>query len=199
MHPLVFHPRSKAVRDTTYTECQSRGIPVVTNMQSRALPFDVRALADGTLVGISKSGDHVFLQDDELEILLGSPDELPPKRKAELAARFFLPNHGRNRGKERLLAARRAAKRETVDAGPSLHIIVPTLQCGHTCQYCQVSRAQTDSGFSMSLPALDAACERIWESNADVLTVEFQGGDPLLRFDLIVLAVEKLTHMNQQG
>jgi His-Xaa-Ser system radical SAM maturase HxsB len=51
----------------------------------------------------------------------------------------------------------------------------------------------------MSPAALDAACERIWESNADVLTVEFQGGDPLLRFDLVVRAVENLTQMNQQG
>jgi His-Xaa-Ser system radical SAM maturase HxsB len=199
MHPLVFHPRSKVIRDTSSTECQSRGIPLVTHLQSWTLPFDVRTLADGTLVGISQSGDHVFLQNGELDILLGGHDELPPKRKAELAARFFLPNHGRNIGKERLLAARRAAKRETVAAGPSLHIIVPTLQCGHTCQYCQVSRAQTDSGFSMTPETLDAACERIWESNADVLTVEFQGGDPLLRFDLIVRAVEKLTQMNQQG
>lgn len=98
-----------------------------------------------------------------------------------------------------MLVARRAAKRETVAAGPSLHIIVPTLQCGHTCQYCQVSRAQSDEGFSMTPAALDAACERIWESDADVLTVEFQGGDPLLRFDLIVRAVEKLTQLNNEG
>jgi His-Xaa-Ser system radical SAM maturase HxsB len=116
-----------------------------------------------------------------------------------MAARFFIPNHGRNTGKERLLASRRAAKRETVAAGPSLHIIVPTLQCGHTCQYCQVSRAQTDLGFSMTPEALDAACDRIWESAADVLTVEFQGGDPLLRFDLIVRAVERLTQLNHEG
>ena len=124
---------------------------------------------------------------------------LEPRRRAEMAARFFLPNHGRNVGKAMLLAARRSAKRETVTAGPSLHIIVPTLQCGHTCQYCQVSRAQTDTGFSMSPAMLDAVCDRIWESRADDLTVEFQGGDPLVRFDLIVRAVEKLTRLNCDG
>ena len=136
---------------------------------------------------------------DEIADLYEDPDRLSLKRKAELAARFFLPNHGRNNGKERLLAARRAAKRETVTAGPSLHIIVPTLQCGHTCQYCQVSRAQTDTGFSMTPALIDAACQRIWESSSETLTVEFQGGDPLLRFDLIVRAVETLTRMNHAG
>jgi hypothetical protein len=155
MHPLVFHPRSKPSRNTSLTEGQSGCTNVNTHVRSGILPFDVRTLDDVTLVGISASGDHLFLQRAELDTLLDDPDALPPKRKAELAARFFLPNHGRNIGKERLLAARRAAKRETVVAGPSLHIIVPTLQCGHTCQYCQVSRAQTDSGFSMTpAPAL---------------------------------------------
>ncbi|MBD8532930.1 MULTISPECIES: His-Xaa-Ser system radical SAM maturase HxsB [unclassified Massilia] len=199
MHPLVFHPRVKEGHTTALIERPRGSKALATNTQGRKLPFDLRTLADGTLVGISASGDHAFLQRSELKALIDDPAMLPLMRKAELAARFFFPNHGRNLGKERLLAARLAAKRETVAAGPSLHIIVPTLQCGHTCQYCQVSRAQTDLGFSMTPEMLDAACARIWESTADVLTIEFQGGDPLLRFDLIVRAVEKLTRMNHEG
>lgn len=163
------------------------------------LPFAVRHLPDGSLVGVSESGDHVFLSQSELETLRTDPTRIDMYRRAELAARFFIPNHGRAVGMERLLRARRAARRETVTAGPSLHIIVPTLQCGHTCQYCQVSRSQSDTGFSMTPVQLDAACERIWESSADVLTVEFQGGDPLLRFDLIARAVTTLTEFNRAG
>lgn len=163
------------------------------------LPFDTRRLPDGTLVGVSTSGDHVFFTQAELDALYADPANLSLHRRAELAARFFLPNYGRNLGKARLLQARRAARRETVTAGPSLHIIVPTLQCGHTCQYCQVSRAQSDPGFSMTHAQIDAACLRIWESSADVLTIEFQGGDPLLRFDLIVRAVTTLTGFNRDN
>lgn len=51
----------------------------------------------------------------------------------------------------------------------------------------------------MTPDLIDAACQRIWESNSETLTVEFQGGDPLLRFDLIVRAVETLTRMNHAG
>lgn len=199
MHPLVFHPRAKLDQSASLTVQQCGSETAVPRLQSEALRFDVRTLPDGTLVGISASGDHTFFQQSELDVLINDPGRLPIERKAELAARFFLPNHGRNAGKDRLLSARRTAKRETVNAGPSLHIIVPTLQCGHTCQYCQVSRAQTDLGFSMTPAMLDAACERIWESRADVLTVEFQGGDPLLRFDLIVRAVQRLTQINHEG
>ncbi|KQV53603.1 His-Xaa-Ser system radical SAM maturase HxsB [Pelomonas sp. Root1217] len=44
----------------------------------------------------------------------------------------------------------------------------------------------------MSHEALDAACDTVLQSSARLLTVEFQGGDPLLRFDLIERAVERV-------
>ena len=198
MQPLVFYPRPSSDRDSDRSS-----IPIALMVDERmkliSPAFDVRTLDDRSMVGISASGDHLFLQQGELAALHSDPSKLSIERQAQMAARFFLPNHGRNVGKELLLNARRAAKRETADSGPSLHIIVPTLQCCHTCQYCQVSRAQTDTGFSMSSTELDASCERIWESNALDLTVEFQGGDPLVRFDLIVRAVEKLTKLNHEG
>ena len=195
--PVVFYPNTKS--EAAVDRISPNVSPFEHVHAPGVLPFDVRYLPDGAAVGISESGDHVFFSDTELDALRSDPGTIPLHRRAELAARFFLPNHGRNIGKERLLRARRAARRETVTSGPSLHIIVPTLQCGHTCQYCQVSRAQSDDGFSMTLADLDAACERIWESSADVLTVEFQGGDPLLRFDLIMRAVTTLTGFNRNG
>jgi His-Xaa-Ser system radical SAM maturase HxsB len=195
--PVLFYPKAKtnhldAEGELSRSDERARSQPDL-------LPFDVRRLPDGTLVGISGSGDHTFFSQSELDVLQASHASIAPHRRAELAARFFIPNHGRNVGKDRLLRARQAARRETVTAGPSLHIIVPTLQCGHTCQYCQVSRAQSDDGFSMTHADLDAACKRIWESSADVLTVEFQGGDPLLRFDLIVRAVTTLSDFNRDN
>lgn len=39
-----------------------------------------------------------------------------------------------------------------------------------------------------------AACDTIISSAAETLTVEFQGGDPLKRFDLVELAIEALAH-----
>lgn len=199
IYPLVFFPRPTSQHHASATNGSLKSRTIDNRSQAQTLPFDVRRIANGKRVAISLSGDYLFLTDDEVAALYDDPNRLPLKRKAEMAARFFLPGHGRNKGKERLLAARRATKRETVTTGPSLHIIVPTLQCGHTCQYCQVSRAQTDIGFSMTPALIEAACQRIWESSSETLTVEFQGGDPLLRFDLIVQAVETLTQLNHAG
>lgn len=132
----------------------------------------------------------------ELQCLKESPETLPLSRQAEFRARNFLETSGANSGSRRLAKSRIAAKRETIQNGPSLHIIVPTLQCAHSCKYCQVSRSLEDMGHTMSLEDLDNTCTTIFESPSKTLTVEFQGGDPLLRFDLVKHAILRIEALN---
>ena len=49
----------------------------------------------------------------------------------------------------------------------------------------------------MSPVALDASCDAVFESQAPALTVEFQGGDPLLRFDLVQRAILRIAERNR--
>jgi His-Xaa-Ser system radical SAM maturase HxsB len=194
--PLTFFPCDRKTRPA---ERVSASLPDYGERHSSLRPFHLRRLADGDFLGVSLSGDYAYFGEAELARLLNDPCQLPYPRRAALTSRFFIANHGLNKGADRLLASRRGARRETVTDGPALHILVTTLQCGHTCKYCQVSRSLDDHGFSMSAEMVDAACARIWESRADVLTVEFQGGDPLLRFDLIVQAIATLERLNHAG
>lgn len=74
--------------------------------------------------------------------------------------------------------------------GPTLHIFVVTLRCDHSCQYCQVSRASMAAeGFDMSAEHALLGVERAFESDARALTIEFQGGEPSIRFDTVRLVV----------
>lgn len=158
-------------------------------------PFRFRRLPDNSVVAVSESGDHIFLDDSELRQLAADPHRISLQRRAELQSKFFLGNKHAI-GSLRLLASRIAAKHETVLAGPSLHIIVPTLQCDHSCRYCQVSRSLSGNGYTISHDDLQKACDTIFESPAENLTVEFQGGEPLLRFDLIRFAIERISERN---
>lgn len=160
------------------------------------LAFKTRPLPDGTVLAVSSSGDHSFLTSSELTALRDAPSTLPFDLQTELKSRFFIGAHDNSGGTRRLIKSRVAAKRETVNNGPSLHIFVPTLQCTHSCRYCQVSRSQVGDGYTMSLVDLDSACETIFQSASKSLTVEFQGGDPLLRFDLIRHAILRIKSIN---
>lgn len=157
----------------------------------------IRVLPDGSKVAISASGDYAFLTNDTAEQLEKEPFTLPVDVTAELQSRFLLKSSRAGRGTARLLRSRQDAKRATVSAGPSLHIIVPTLQCAHSCQYCQVSRSLDDTGHTITLADLDSACDTIFLSPAPALTVEFQGGDPLLRFDLVEHAINRIKLRNE--
>jgi His-Xaa-Ser system radical SAM maturase HxsB len=89
-------------------------------------------------------------------------------------------------GLRRLEAAIARTRKAFIDEGPALHIFVVTLRCDHSCQYCQVSRAAVSAtGKDMSLADATAAVDRVFESPAPSLTIEFQGGEPALRFDLV--------------
>jgi His-Xaa-Ser system radical SAM maturase HxsB len=158
-------------------------------------PFRYRRLDVDTVVAVSASGDYSFLSQTELHHLVEQPHALSLERLAELRSKFFLGGAS-SAGTMRLLASRIAAKKETIASGPSLHALVPTLQCAHSCRYCQVSRSLVEPGYSMTPEKLDAACDTIFESPSQTLTVEFQGGDPLLRFDLVRRAIDRIAARN---
>ncbi|NYT24429.1 His-Xaa-Ser system radical SAM maturase HxsB [Alcaligenaceae bacterium] len=160
------------------------------------LPHQTRRIGEKWLA-VSSSGDHVFLDDNQLQALSGGHiQDLSLDMQARLKSRFFIGSHGQA-GSRRLLASRKAARHETVQTGPGLHIIVPTLQCAHSCQYCQVSRSLSDAGHTLSKEDLHSACDAIFQSFSPSLTIEFQGGDPLLRFDLLQEAILRIEELNR--
>lgn len=65
-------------------------------------------------------------------------------------------------------------------------ILVPTLRCNLDCSYCQVSRVPVrQSGFDWNDETLAAVLRFIDELPGPRLKIEFQGGEPLLRPDLL--------------
>lgn len=65
-------------------------------------------------------------------------------------------------------------------------ILVPTLRCNLNCAYCQVSRAaETAPGFDWSPETLKNVLQLIDGLNTKSIKIEFQGGEPLLRTDIL--------------
>ena len=116
-------------------------------------------------------------------------------RYRDLEGRSLLDDRGPNDWSD-LEHAAHATRKAFALEGPSLHIFVVTLRCDHSCQYCQVSRAAVDAtGFDMSSEDAAHAVDRVFESPSRDLTLEFQGGEPALRFDrvreIVKLALER--------
>lgn len=80
----------------------------------------------------------------------------------------------------------RWARRLHVPAKLSYVILVPTLRCDLDCSYCQVSRVSAKaSGFDWSEERLQQVLDWLDGLETDRVKIEFQGGEPLLRLDLL--------------
>ena len=65
-------------------------------------------------------------------------------------------------------------------------ILVPTLRCNLACGYCQVSRVNdTTPGFDWTDDTIAAVLNFLAGLSTTRLKVEFQGGEPLLRLDVV--------------
>ncbi len=85
-----------------------------------------------------------------------------------------------------------------VSTGPSLHIVEITKRCNHRCLYCHAS-AKCSSSTELDLKEEDAKkiAEFIFKTPNKSITIEFQGGEPLLNFRAIKAIVEHSKALNK--
>lgn len=82
--------------------------------------------------------------------------------------------------------------------GATLHIIVPTLRCNQKCIYCHSSAKQsTDKTYDMDEATAKKTLEFIFQTPSNSITIEFQGGDALINFDLFKHIVLEAKNMNK--
>jgi len=91
-----------------------------------------------------------------------------------------------------ILATKYRTKKQFLDGFTGLHIFAITLRCDHSCEYCQVScKSSSNESYDMSYEHIDKAINLMFRSPSNHLTMEFQGGEPLLVFDKVKYAIQK--------
>ncbi len=71
-------------------------------------------------------------------------------------------------------------------------ILVPTLRCNLSCTYCQVSRVAADHhGFDWDDRTTEAVLDMLGGLATRHIKIEFQGGEPTLRPDLIQAVIDR--------
>ena len=80
----------------------------------------------------------------------------------------------------------RWAKRFHIPSDLDYVILVPTLRCNLACAYCQVSRVNESApGHDWTEETLAATLSWLDSLSAKRVKIEFQGGEPLLRLDVL--------------
>ncbi|ESW76853.1 hypothetical protein X773_25160 [Mesorhizobium sp. LSJC285A00] len=159
--------------------------------------FRFSQLDDERYVLTNQAGEYLLLPRAVLASFIRH--ELPSTHPAysRLRSRQFLFDASSNIGKE-LLALKVRTKARRLENFTSLHIMVVSLRCEHSCPYCQVSRQSEDrSAFDMSEETAEKALALIFQSPSPAIKIEFQGGEPLLNFPLIQHVVHRAEAINK--
>ena len=91
-----------------------------------------------------------------------------------------------------------AARKRFLGFGPNLHVMVITLRCNETCVYCHASRADmTETQTDMTHEIAEKSVDLAFASTSPAITIEFQGGEPLVRFDLVKHIIEYAKAKNE--
>ncbi|MFO0608996.1 MAG: His-Xaa-Ser system radical SAM maturase HxsB [Polyangiales bacterium] len=154
------------------------------------LPVRFREVA-GRVVVTNPWGDWAALTREEFDVL----------RRDEGALRAKLP---RNFFRDTLdvagVVARTRQKHRFLQAGPNLHILVVTLRCNQSCVYCHASRAPLDRpGFDMTPETARRAVDLALMSTSPAITLEFQGGEPLVNYPVVREVVEYALARNAEA
>lgn len=149
-------------------------------------PFNYRRIGSDILL-VSDLGDHVFLDENQFaDLMYGKLAENPVLEAKLLEENFIYNDDTRFR-----LADDFIDRYSHLGMRTLLHIVVTTLNCNLKCRYCQTSsKAANKPEFNMSLETAKKVVDFIFQSPNPRITIEFQGGEPLLNWDVIKFIVE---------
>ena len=133
-------------------------------------------------------GKYSFLTKYNLEKII-KQDKISDELREELIKKGFIYEGDNDIFSEKAAMYVRNQKNYILSA-TSLHIFVVTKNCNFNCIYCQAGNLNRFKKNNMSKEIAKKSVDIALQSPCDYLTFEFQGGEPLLNFEVIKYIVE---------
>lgn len=150
-------------------------------------------------------GGKVLITNQEGSYLLLDPEEFRAFAEGEvpedspLYERLCEKNFVRAAFDTKKAAERLRRRKGFLHYGPNLHIVVVTLRCNETCVYCHASRAPMDAVHTDMTPEVaEKTVDLILQSTSPGVTIEFQGGEPLVNFRVVKHLIEYALEKNKR-
>lgn len=160
--------------------------------QSRSyslLPFRFHRLDNETEILVNECGEYITAPRGTAQALVRRKLNVSDDIYATLKSKHFIYDC-RSSPLLDILASKYRTKFSFIYGSTKLHIFVVTLRCDHSCHYCQVSRQSANKNeFDMTEEVAAAAVEMMLRSPSPHITLELQGGEPLLAFERIKFIV----------
>jgi uncharacterized protein len=165
--------------------------------QYELLPFRFELLDGDDVVLTNFVGEFVILKREKLDEVVHKRLSATDETYSLLRSRHFI-KEASDTASIQLLGLKTRTKYSNIRNFTNLHLFVVSLRCDHSCPYCQVSRqSENKAAFDMTEETADQALKIVFRSPNPAIKIEFQGGEPLLNFDLIRYVVLKAKKLNE--
>ncbi len=159
-------------------------------MSYQILPYRFERLKENVFLS-NEVGEHLYLTNDDFHNFV--EHRLQPEEKTfkDLKSKHIIADNNIDDVID-MLATKYRTKKHFLTEFTALHMVVISLRCNSNCSYCQVSKKDlSDVSFDMSKKTAKKVVERIFESPSPNIKIEFQGGEPLLNFEIIKYIIDK--------
>lgn len=150
---------------------------------------------NGEVLITNDFGDYAFLSKDEFASFVSGKVQHESELYMLLSRKGFLTDENPNVFINERIGDLRNMKGYLFSA-TALHIFAITNRCNQNCVYCQAKAPGSTLDGIMDVETGKKAIEVAMQSPANNLTFEFQGGEPLLNFDLILEMIRYSRELN---
>jgi His-Xaa-Ser system radical SAM maturase HxsB len=162
------------------------------------LPFKFDRLSEDEYFLTNIVGEYLILSREKLIATINHDLRSDTQEYKDLRSKHFI-QLPQEKSPTELLALKLRTKWSRLSNFTNLHIFVVTLRCDHSCPYCQVSRQSEDkAAFDMTQEMADKSLDFVFRSPCPGVKIEFQGGEPLLNFELIKYIVIEAEKRNKK-
>lgn len=182
----------------TYKQFKNLSFYSIENNTYELFPFNFKTF-----------NKDIILTNDTGEFIICTKDELHQLVKKELLFQdnknLFLDLLNKqfiyvNKDKESInrKAVKYRTKKQFLYTGPVLLVFVVTTRCQHKCQYCQITPQSTKAiEYDMTEDTAKKSVDIAMQSPAQSITIEFQGGETLLAFNVVKFIVKYVKQLNE--
>ena len=154
----------------------------------KLFPFNFKNIDDNNVILTTDEGEFIFTTKHYLKKIINKKISYKnePLLFLELINKQFIYLKQDKEALNRKIIKYRT-KKQFLSTGPVLHVFVVTTRCQHKCHYCQITpQNQSALEYDMSQEIARKSVETMMQAPSESITVEFQGGETLLAFDIVM-------------
>jgi len=186
----------KAVQ--TYKKFKDISFYEYSSKEYKLFPFNFKRLNDSIIL-TNDIGEYIICSEEELKKLINKELSLENDYNLflELLNKQFIYIKQDKEAINRK-AVKYRTKKQFLYTGPVLLVFVVTIRCQHKCHYCQITPQGVKAiNYDMTEETAKRSVDIAMQSPAKNITIEFQGGETLLAFNIIKFIVLYTKKINE--